>query len=129
VQEVKGLRLGMMICFDWIFPEVARKLALAGADLICHPANLVIPGKCNYSMVTRCVENRVFAITANRCGSERGVDFVGGSQIVAPDGTVIHRTPEQNEELLVCEIDPSQARDKRINSRNDLFADRRSDYI
>jgi len=42
VAEVRGMRVGLMICFDWAFPEVARVLALKGADLICHPANLVL---------------------------------------------------------------------------------------
>ena len=42
VNEVRGVRVGMMICFDWIFPEVARILALEGADILCHPANLVL---------------------------------------------------------------------------------------
>jgi predicted amidohydrolase len=40
--EVRGARIGMMICFDWVFPEVARSLALQGVDLLCHPSNLVM---------------------------------------------------------------------------------------
>ena len=36
-------KLAMMICFDWIFPEVSRVLALKGAQLIAHPSNLVMP--------------------------------------------------------------------------------------
>ena len=42
VQDVKGVKIGMMICFDWIFPETARILALKGAQVICHPSNLVL---------------------------------------------------------------------------------------
>ena len=42
VHKVKNVNIGMMICFDWIFPEVARSLTLLGADLICHPSNLVL---------------------------------------------------------------------------------------
>ena len=63
-------RVGMMVCFDWYFPESARALAVAGADIICHPSNLVLP-HCPDAMITRCLENRVFAITANRIGSEK----------------------------------------------------------
>lgn len=125
IHSVRGVRVGMMICFDWIFPEVARGLALRGAELICHPSNLVIPEKCQYSMVTRCIENRVFAVTANRCGSERGIDFTGGSQAVAPGGELLHRSPAAGDEVYVFELDPRLARDKRINARNDLMEDRR----
>ena len=105
--------------------EVARALAFNGADLICHPSNLVIPEKCQYSMVTRCIENRVFAITANRYGSERGVDFTGCSQIVAPGGDLLHRAPAAGDEVYLAEIDPLLARDKSITPHNDLMSDRR----
>ena len=43
VYNIGICRVGMMICFDWIFPEAARVLALRGADVICHPSNLVHP--------------------------------------------------------------------------------------
>ena len=61
-------RIGIMICFDWFFPESMRVLALQGAEVVCHPANLVLPF-CQDAMITRCLENRVYAITANRTGT------------------------------------------------------------
>ncbi len=128
VAEVGGVRLGMMICFDWIFPEVARTLALAGADVLCHPANLVLPF-CQDAMVTRCIENRVFAITANRTGSERRagqeLSFTGRSQVVTPRGEVAARAGVEDEEVLVVEIDPEEARDKAVTPSNDILQDRR----
>ena len=51
VFEFQSTCIGMMICFDWIFPEAARTLALQGAQVICHPANLVLP-YCQAAMVT-----------------------------------------------------------------------------
>src|SRR5207253_5521489 len=60
----------MMVCFDWFFPESVRTLALAGAEIIAHPSNLVLP-YCPDAMVIRCLENRVFAVTANRIGAEK----------------------------------------------------------
>ncbi len=79
-------------------------------------------------MVTRCVENRVHAITANRYGTERGIGFTGGSQIVAPDGDVIHRAQGRGDELFVASVDVDLARDKKITPRNDLFEDRRAGF-
>ncbi|MFO0767873.1 MAG: nitrilase-related carbon-nitrogen hydrolase [Nitrospiraceae bacterium] len=70
VWDVGGAKVGVMICFDWFYPESARTLALMGADIIAHPSNLVLP-HCPDSMVTRCLENRVFSITANRIGRAR----------------------------------------------------------
>ena len=49
-------KIGIMICFDWIYPESACSLVLNGAQLIAYPANLVLP-HCPDAMVTRCLEN------------------------------------------------------------------------
>src|SRR3989338_5307897 len=70
VRNIKGMKIGMMICFDWLFPEVSRTLALNGAQIIAHPSNLVML-HCQKAMVTRCLENRIFALTANRIGREK----------------------------------------------------------
>ena len=70
VERVRGVRVGMMICFDWVFPEASRALALQGADLVAHPSNLVLD-YCQRVMPARCIENGVFAVTANRFGEDR----------------------------------------------------------
>ncbi len=130
VHEVNGARIGMMICFDWFFPETARSLALKGVQVIAHPSNLVMP-YCQKSMPTRCLENRVFAVTANRIGSEkRGTDdfrFTGASQITAINGDILSSAPTDQTCMFVVEIDPGDADSKQINDFNDLFADRRPD--
>lgn len=126
--DANGVRLGMMICFDWIFPEIARSLAIQGADILCHPSNLVLP-YCQAAMVTRCIENRVFAATANRIGTEeragRSLTFTGLSEIVGPTGEILARASADREEVLVVEIDPHEAREKKITPTNDVLADRR----
>lgn len=130
VIQIKGVILGLMICFDWIFPESARTLALSGAQILCHPANLVLP-HCQKAMVTRCLENRAFAVTANRTGAEhRGgnrMAFTGRSQITSPHGEVLLQASETGEELGVIEIDPQLASDKKMTPENDLFKDRHPD--
>jgi len=131
VYELGGARVGMMICFDWIFPETARTLALLGADIIAHAANLVLP-YCPKAMTTRCLENRLFALTCNRIGSEaRGEDrfaFTGGSQITGCNGEVIACAPADRIQADFAEIDPLKARDKKLNAFNDLLGDRRRGF-
>ncbi len=130
VWDIGPAKLGVMVCFDWFYPEAARTLALRGADVITHPSNLVLP-HCPDAMVTRCLENRVFSVTANRTGTEaRGgkaaLTFVGQSEIVTPRGKILHRASHDQDELTIVEIDPTQARSKQINAYNDLLRDRRS---
>jgi predicted amidohydrolase len=124
-------RIGLMICFDWYFPESARTLALKGAQVIAHPANLVLPN-CPDAMPVRSLENRVFAATANRIGAEtRGektLRYIGQSQITSPRGEILHRSPEDRAEIMAIEIEPASADDKRIGDRNDLFGDRRPEW-
>ena len=131
VNRIGNVRIGMMVCFDWVFPEVARVLALQGADIICHPSNLVLH-YCQQTMLTRCLENKVYAITANRYGSDwrphGQLKFTGRSQIVVPGGTLVHRAGSQRDELFVMDIDPALARDKSITPRNEVLRDRRPEF-
>lgn len=129
VWDIGKARIGVMICFDWYYPEVARTLVLQGADILCHPSNLVLPS-CPDAMITRSLENRVFSLTANRVGQEaRGgkppLTYIGQSELVSPRGKILSRAPLDKEELMVLEIDVNEARDKSINSYNDLLKDRR----
>jgi predicted amidohydrolase len=131
VFDIGEAKIGMMICFDWIFPEVARSLALKGADIICHPSNLILP-HCQDAMVTRCLENRVFAITSNRTGTEKRrkeeLTFTGRSQIVDPKGRVLAQASAEEEKLCIIEIDPLLAKDKKVTPNNHIFEDRRTDF-
>lgn len=124
VHDIGKARIGVMICFDWFFPEVARVLALKGADIICHPANLVLP-YCQRAMPCTAVQNRVFIITANRTGVERGVKFTGTSQITGPRMEVLASGSKLGSEVKFVDIDVRLARDKRMTKYNDAFADRR----
>jgi 5-aminopentanamidase len=128
VYDIGLCKLGIMICFDWIFPESMRVLALKGAEVVCHPANLVLPF-CQDAMITRCLENRIFAVTANRTGTEqRGgkhFRYTGRSQITGPAANILYRAGADTEEAGVVNIDVSKTRNKRLNQFNDLIGDRR----
>ena len=123
--------VGIMICFDWYFPESMRTLALRGAHIVAHPSNLVLP-HCPDSMPVRCRENRVFAVTSNRVGTEdRGgvsLTFIGKSQITSSRGDILARASEAKAEVHVRIVDLSEAANKRVTGMNDLFEDRRPEF-
>lgn len=123
-------RLGVMVCFDWYFPEAARTLALKGADVIAHPSNLVLP-HCPDAMPVRARENHVFTITANRHGREEKegetLSFIGMSEICDPTGSILTRASQSDDAVEGVEFDPRTARNRDINVHNDVLADRRPD--
>lgn len=125
------VKIGMLICFDWIFPETARTLALLGAQILCHPSNLVMP-YCQRAMFTRALENHVFTITANRTGKETSgintLKFTGQSVIVSPKGKYLHIGTKSREECVIVNFNPEEALNKKINPVNDLFKDRRNNF-
>ena len=131
VFTVKGVKVGLLVCFDHIFPESARTLALQGADIICHPSNLVLTGKAQVTSRSRSIENKVFWILANRCGTEnrggKSLTYSGCSQISDPDGRIMIQAGEFEEGFFCVDIDPEQARNKQITPLCDVFKDRRTD--
>lgn len=129
VVEYRGVRLGVMICFDWIFPEAARTLALLGAQIILHPSNLVLP-YCQKAMYARSIENRVYIATVNRVGRETNshgddLTFTGRSQLVSPFGEYLLELNETEEATRSVTVDPTVADNKRLNEFNTILADRR----
>lgn len=131
VHEYAGVKIGLMICFDWYFPEAMRVLALKGAQIVCHPSNFILPWGPD-AMVIRCLENRVFAVVANRYGTEtRGehsFTFIGRSRMISPRGEVLAEAPVGGDSVVAVDIDPAKALDKNINKYNDLFMQRRVDF-
>jgi predicted amidohydrolase len=135
VIETRYGRIGLAVCYDVEFPEVTRGLALQGADLITLPANWPYDDQppdgrpvLHSLAATTAYLNKVFVAVCDRSGTERGVEFEGGSVIADPDGAlragpVIGR----GEETIAADCELSDARDKRTSERNDAFADRRPD--
>jgi 5-aminopentanamidase len=129
--------VGLMICYDLEFPEWTRLAALSGADLIAAPVNWPASAsppprgeRSGEVVVAQAAawSNGVFVAVADRCGSERGVDWVGGSVIVGRGGyPAAGPVCEDRAAVLTAAIDLRLAQDKRNSERNDLFADRRPD--
>jgi len=131
VDKVGPARVGMLICFDWRFPEAARVLALAGADVIAHPSNLVFPNA-QEAMRVRALENHLYTVTANRTGTERRpggtVKFTGQSQAVDPNGIVVARAGKTATEARAVDCDLALARDKRLTAMTPLFSNRQPKF-
>ncbi len=127
----RGAKLAPAICFDWFFPEYFRSLALMGATVICHSANLVMPWYKKAAPV-RALENHVYIVTSDRRGSEHragiSLNFVGGSIVVSPKGEVLCDVDGDAEGVFFVDIVPELAGDKRLNSNNDIFLDRRANF-
>ena len=129
--EFRGAKFGLMICFDWIFPEISRTLALKGAQILVYSSNLVLP-LCQRALFARAVENRTFVILSNRGGSETvgelSLSFTGKSIIYAPDGTILCNSEDDRDEIKIVEVNPDDALDKNVTERNDIFRDRRTQF-
>jgi predicted amidohydrolase len=123
-------KVGVMICYDWRFPESARALGLKGADVIVCPSNL-ITNVWHIAMPARALENKVYVAVPNRAGEEiRGaenekVKFTGRSVIYGFNGQELAKAGEEADEILAVDIDPTATRDKSFNPLNDIFRDRR----
>ncbi|MEM4211513.1 MAG: carbon-nitrogen hydrolase family protein [Nitrososphaerota archaeon] len=90
-------RLGLMICYDVVFPELSRSLALLGSDIILHcSAWYSIPREMDWGarhyktlLNARAMENTVFIVSSNRVGTEGKFSFVGHSCIASPWGEIL----------------------------------------
>jgi N-carbamoylputrescine amidase len=133
-------RVGIIICYDLWFPEPARALALAGAEIIAVPTNWVASfkrtvwddrGYCqgDYVAMATAAQNGVVMACADRIGTERDVAFLGASIIVGADGwPVAGPASKDGEEVLVADVDlDSVERARQRTPRNNLLTDRRPD--
>ena len=119
--------IGLLVCFDWMFPEVWRILALKGADVICHCSNLVLPGFAQRAVPIHALINHVFVITANRIGREENLVFTGMSTVADPLGNIVYQAGAETTETRFFRLDLELARNKQMTPRNHLFEDRRVD--
>lgn len=136
VYNINNCKVGIMICYEARFPEMARSLSLLGADIIVNPTNL--PEKSikiiDLVIPTRAIENKVFVLSVNRNGIENEIDFLGRSAVYAPDGTIISKAHEHEDDLIFVDISIDKSRDKKLRFSddyehcgvNDIYNDRQS---
>jgi predicted amidohydrolase len=137
-------RIGMYACMEGVISEVARGLALRGAQVLLNSLNSFALDEADLHIPVRAAENKVWVVAANKVGPLLPRDELpaiaqrlgvppewlhgaGESQIVAPDGTVVAKAPRTGEAVIVADIDPARADDKTRPDGTDIFATRRPD--
>jgi omega-amidase len=102
VVDTSAGRLGIAICYDLRFPELFRKLALEGAEILCLPAEWPKPRQEHWRTLlrARAIENQLFVAAANCCGIQGKLDFFGMSLLISPRGDVLAEGGEIDCELI-----------------------------
>jgi len=110
VFETELGKLGLIICYDVYFPEVTRLLSLKGAKLIvCISASpSVRRGFFETLTAARAMENTVFVAFVNLAGIEDGLQFWGGSRVIAPSGSLISQAKYDEDDLITAKINYSE---------------------
>jgi N-carbamoylputrescine amidase len=125
VFRVDEWTLGISTCYDNLFPESCRCLALNGAEFIVAPYATPIGDPWENFLTTRALENGVYLAVCNHVGREGEWDFSGKSMLIDPRGKIVGQASSTEEQLLSFDID----RDRVIDARRrfPLFRDRRPD--
>jgi len=95
-------KVGVIICYDLRFPELSRRLAVEGAQVICVPAQWPKPRQEHWSTLlrARAIENQLFVVACNACGIIGKLDFFGMSMIIDPKGELLGEAGESEEEVF-----------------------------
>src|SRR4030095_2644507 len=115
-------RIGLIICFDGRIPEIARCLALQGAEDIVDMANFFAMDQAEMWVPARAFENGVWLVAATKAGVERSIYYPGGSMIVAPTGDVVAKMPYDTHGVISAEIDTGAAAYKKWPPGGDKLA-------
>jgi omega-amidase len=115
VIETPLAKLGIVICYDIRFPEIARKLTLAGAEVLIVPSQFPHPREHHWESLlkSRAIENQVFVAGVNRVGG-RNPSYFGHSMLIDPYGDVMEELKDK-EDILVGEIDLARLEEVRKN--------------
>jgi beta-ureidopropionase len=127
--DTSAARIGVMICYERHYPELARSAALAGAQLLCIPVAASTPSMrevFEIELRAHAIANGIYVIAPNRIGREGEKDYFGGSAIYGPDGSALARAADTgDDELVTADIDLSEIIHARLD--RPFLRDRRPD--
>jgi predicted amidohydrolase len=130
--------VAVLVCYDLEFPELVRRAAEDGAEIVAAPVNWPIMDHPADQPAIEVVKAQavaayygVFVVVADRCAEERGTRWVGGTSIIAPSGYLLAGPATAPaavavETVLYADIDPGTARDKALGELNHRLSDRRA---
>ena len=131
-------RLGVLVCWDQWYPEAARLMALAGAELLIYPTAIGYDPhdtpeeqqrqRRAWQTVQRghAVANGLPVVTVNRVGDEAGIPFWGTSFVAGPQGELLYEAPETDEIETVIDVD--MQRSEQVRRWWPFLRDRRIDH-
>jgi predicted amidohydrolase len=115
--SLAGRKVAPLICFDIEFPEPARRVAQAGAELITTISANFKPFAIDHSIpaLSRAIENRLPHLYSNMVGSSDGFEFVGGSRSMSPLGEVLYEAPADQEDIAIVPVADRTGVDERVD--------------
>ncbi|HQT39269.1 MAG TPA: carbon-nitrogen hydrolase family protein [Acidocella sp.] len=124
IAELHGYKIGLLICYDIEFPEPARRIALAGADILLIPTAQMEPYEqvAKHVIPARAYENQLYVAYANHSGNDDGLSYIGLSSICSPNGDII-AAAGKSETMLYATCDKSHQ--AAVRKADPLLADRR----
>ncbi|MES2999630.1 MAG: carbon-nitrogen hydrolase family protein [Pseudomonadota bacterium] len=132
VFDVDGVKIGVQICNDRLYPEPSRVLAMRGAEIIFMPIAYSVYSDPEHrnsmwplAMRGRALENGVYVVASNKVGIEGVRQHLGRSMIVDPKGTILKEANNKEAELIVQEIDLAEVSGQR--KKFPWWRDRRPD--
>jgi len=122
-------RIAVQVCMDASYPEATRVAALQGADVVCLPTNDMGQRAPTTDWLTRAFESGVYFVAANRYGLERGVQFIGGSCVLGPDGEML-AVRDGGDGIVEAEVDLVRTRERRFawDAGGDKLRERRPQW-
>ncbi|MGN7287477.1 carbon-nitrogen family hydrolase [Shouchella rhizosphaerae] len=125
--ELDGVKMAVLICYDLRFPELARRLALEGAEVLFIVAEWPLARAMHWKALqqARAIENQFYLLSCNSVGSHNGTDYAGTSMVIDPWGEIIVEGSSTEEEWLQCKVDFSKAAE--VRERVPVFSSRRPD--
>ena len=128
VANVRGNTLGLATCYDLRFPELFRRLALMGSEMLLLSSEFPAQRQEHFDVLVRAraIENQCFMLACNRVGRDEHNTYAGGSAIISPWGEILARAGGE-EALLEAEIDPGDV--YRVRRRLPVLEDIRRELF